>query len=74
MKLIVVGDPHIREESGESRGVDTAVHMTQLVQHINSHHADAAYCLAHMGARAWMQVSCTVQRYIALQLRRAAGL
>lgn len=45
MKLIVVGDPHIYIESGEHRGVDTGVHLAQLVQHINAHHADAAYCL-----------------------------
>ncbi len=45
MKIIVVGDPHIREGAEESRGVDTAVYMTQLVEHINAHHADAAYCL-----------------------------
>ncbi len=45
MKLIVVGDPHIYKEAGEHRGVDTAVYLTQLVQHINAHHADAAYCL-----------------------------
>ncbi len=45
MKLIVVGDPHINIKSGAHRGVDTAVHLTQLVQHINAYHADAAYCL-----------------------------
>ena len=45
MKLIVVGDPHIDKESGELRGVDTAVHLAQLVQHINTNHAKAAYCL-----------------------------
>ena len=45
MKLIVVGDPHIEKEANERLGVDTAVYMAQLVQHINTHHADAAYCL-----------------------------
>lgn len=45
MKLNVVGDPHIGIEPNESQGVDTAVHLTQLVEHINAHHADAAYCL-----------------------------
>ena len=45
MKLIVVGDPHINKEAGEHRGVDSAVHLAQLVEHINAHHADAAYCL-----------------------------
>ncbi|MCK5919791.1 MAG: metallophosphoesterase, partial [Methylococcales bacterium] len=45
MKLIVVGDPHIYKEAGKHRGVDTAVTLAQLVQHINAHHADAACCL-----------------------------
>ncbi len=45
MKLIIVGDPHIYQESGAHRGVDTAVYLAQLVQHVNTHHADAAYCL-----------------------------
>ena len=45
MKLIVVGDPHINKERGIHRGVDTAAHLAQLVEHINIHHADAAYCL-----------------------------
>jgi 3',5'-cyclic AMP phosphodiesterase CpdA len=45
MKLIVVGDPHIGVESNESQGVDTAVYLTQLVEHINTHHADAAHCI-----------------------------
>lgn len=45
MKLIVVGDPHIYKESDEHRGVDTGVHLAQLVEHINANHANAAYCL-----------------------------
>lgn len=45
MKLLVVGDPHIRKEHGKHRGVDSAANLTQLVAHINTHHADAAYCL-----------------------------
>jgi 3',5'-cyclic AMP phosphodiesterase CpdA len=45
MKLIVVGDPHIEIEPNERQSVDTAVYLTQLVEHINAHHADAAYCL-----------------------------
>jgi 3',5'-cyclic AMP phosphodiesterase CpdA len=45
MKLIVVGDPHIYKESNEDRRVDTAVYLAQLVEHINTRHADAAYCL-----------------------------
>lgn len=45
MKLIVVGDPHIREVPNKSCAVDTAVHMAQLVEHIHANHADAAYCL-----------------------------
>lgn len=44
-KLIVVGDPHIAPEPGESRGVDSAVVLQKLVNHINSHHADAEFCL-----------------------------
>jgi 3',5'-cyclic AMP phosphodiesterase CpdA len=44
VKLIVVGDPHIRPGSS-SRAVDTAEHLAQLVGHVNSHHPDAAYCL-----------------------------
>ena len=45
IKLIVVGDPHIRPEAGKHRGVDTADRVERLVQHINAHHADAALCL-----------------------------
>ena len=45
MKILIVGDPHIYEEPGKHRGVDTAVYLEQLVQHVNAHHADAAYCL-----------------------------
>ena len=45
MKLIVVADPHIGIESNQSQTVDSADHLNQLVEHINSHHADAAYCL-----------------------------
>jgi Icc protein len=45
MKLIGVGDPHIGIESNESQSVDAAHHLVQLVEHINAHHADAAYCL-----------------------------
>jgi len=45
MKLIVVADPHIGIEPNESQGVNTSEHLKQLVEHINAHHADAAYCL-----------------------------
>ncbi len=49
VKLILVGDPHIKikieAESGKRRGVDTAQRVGRLVQHINGHHADAALCL-----------------------------
>lgn len=45
MKLIVVADPHIGIESNERQRVDTAHHLVQLVEHINTHHADASYCL-----------------------------
>jgi len=45
MKLIVVADPHIGIESNESQAADTANHLRQAVEHINSHHADADYCL-----------------------------
>ena len=45
VKLIVVGDPHVRAEAGERRGVDTAARVGRLVQHVNAHHADAALCL-----------------------------
>ncbi len=45
MKLIVVGDPHIGEGLGESRGVDTSANLTRLVEHVNTHHGDAVYCL-----------------------------
>ena len=44
-KLIVVGDPHIGPEPGESRGVNTAVHLQKLVTHVNIHHPDAAASL-----------------------------
>ena len=45
IKLIVVADPHIGIEPNESQGVDTSDHLTQLVEHINANHTDAAYCL-----------------------------
>jgi len=45
MKLIVVADPHIGIESNENQTVDSADHLHQVVEHINSHHADADYCL-----------------------------
>jgi 3',5'-cyclic AMP phosphodiesterase CpdA len=45
MKLIVVADPHIGIEPNKSQRVDTSDHLKQTVEHINAHHADAAYCL-----------------------------
>ncbi|MGB1251488.1 MAG: phosphodiesterase [Candidatus Promineifilaceae bacterium] len=45
VKLIVIGDPHIGENSAENRGVSTAAHLTQAIEHINQHHSDAALCL-----------------------------
>ena len=45
MKLLVVADPHIGIETDEIQTVDSADHLYQAVEHINSHHADAAYCL-----------------------------
>ena len=44
-KLIIIGDPHIGENSAENRGVNAAAHLTQAIEHINQHHADAALCL-----------------------------
>ena len=45
IKLIAVGDPHIRPQAHRRNGVDSSEHLAQLVEHVNAHHPDAAYCL-----------------------------
>jgi 3',5'-cyclic-AMP phosphodiesterase len=45
LKFVVISDLHMVPRGSLSNGLDPAVRLEQAIEHVNAHHADAAFCI-----------------------------